>query len=269
MARIVHESYFGEDVVAEARRFGDSAEFEAEAELMGLRSRTRPVRILDLGAGNGIASAALARMGHEVVALDPDLSPSVGLGAVRTAAAGLECVTLNACCGVAQSLPFRDASFDVVYARQTLHHVRNLSAGLAEARRVLKRGGLMLATREHVADDEAQLQAFLNHHPLHRLYGGEHAYRLDEYLEAARNAGLELCTVLGPYDSVINTYPKGDSDVRMEAMSYLSRKIGPVAARIMLSVPRVYRWYRARMSHFDRTPGRLYSFLWLRPDTSK
>lgn len=265
MAQVVRESYLGEDVVAEAARYGASEEFRATCRLLGADRLPASARILDLGAGNGIAAAAFARLGHEVVALDPDESATVGLRAVRAMSASLRLGCLRCCCGFAQRLPFRDGSFDVVYARQTLHHVTDLTAGLRECQRVLKPDGRLLAVREHVADDEEQLRAFLEHHPLHRLYGGEHAYRLDEYLEAGRMSGLVLTQMLGPFDTVINYYPKSDTEVRAAAVGYLSRKTGRYLAEAALRVPAVFAWYVRRMSGFDQTPGRLYSFLWVKP----
>ena len=70
-------------------------------------------------------------------------------------------VELAACAGVvaqvadAQRLPFGDGSFDVVAAMWMLYHVPDLDAALAEARRVLRPGGLLVAVTngdEHTGD---------------------------------------------------------------------------------------------------------------------
>jgi SAM-dependent methyltransferase len=47
-------------------------------------------------------------------------------------------------CGLAASLPFRDAAFDVVLATQVLEHVPAPIAMLRETRRVLAAGGVLL-----------------------------------------------------------------------------------------------------------------------------
>jgi len=44
--------------------------------------------------------------------------------------------------GVAEELPFEDASFDLVLSRYSAHHWRDFDAGLREATRVLKPGGV-------------------------------------------------------------------------------------------------------------------------------
>ncbi len=106
-------------------------------------------------------------------------------------------------------LPLADASVDVVYCRQVLHHlIPDLDRALAECARVLRPGGLFVAVREHVVDDEGQLEVFLAEHPVHRLAGGEHAWSLPTYLSAIRGAGLTIVDELGPWDSIINAFPE-------------------------------------------------------------
>lgn len=46
--------------------------------------------------------------------------------------------------GSLTALPFSNASFDIVTAKHTLEHLHNPQAGLAEIRRVLRRGGVAL-----------------------------------------------------------------------------------------------------------------------------
>ena len=75
-----------------------------------------------------------------------------------------------------EGLPFEDGAFDVVFARAVLHHTRDLNDACREMYRVLNPGGLFLGVREHVISREADLARFLEQHPLHRLYGGEHAF---------------------------------------------------------------------------------------------
>ena len=84
-------------------------------------------RVLDLGAGTGVAGqAALATGAGAVVAADlaVDMLLLRGRGGVRPVAA-------DAC-----ALPFRDRCFDLVLAAFCLGHLPDLPAGLREARRV-------------------------------------------------------------------------------------------------------------------------------------
>jgi len=83
-------------------------------------------RVLDLGAGTGVAGrAALAAGARSVVAAD------IAAGMLRHCGPPLRPVAADA-----HSLPFRDHSFDLVLAAFCLSHLGGLTAGLREARRV-------------------------------------------------------------------------------------------------------------------------------------
>ena len=95
-------------------------------------------RLLDLGCGAGHASFTAAASVAQVVAYD--LSAQM-LAVVKQAAAekGLNNIQLQQ--GVAESLPFEDASFDLVISRYSAHHWHDVGQALREVRRVLKPGG--------------------------------------------------------------------------------------------------------------------------------
>ncbi len=253
----MRDSYLDADVAGAARRFEASGEFIATRDLLG--ERLRGATVLDLGAGTGIASRALAAAGAVcVVALEPDPSPVVGQGAIRVACADVGGVCVVG--GTGESLPFRDAAFDVVYARQVLHHARDLRTLVAECRRVLRPGGVLLVCREHVVDDERQLRAFLEEHPVHQLAGGEHAFSLPTYLDAFASARLEVRAVLGPWSSVINAFPavRSDAELGGHARRDFVARWGPLG-RIALLLPGMERV--ARRQRDRPVPGRLFSFV--------
>jgi SAM-dependent methyltransferase len=93
---------------------------------------------LDMGAGGGHVSYALARHARRVIA--SDLSSEMLAAVARTAREkGLGNIeTVEA---PAEHLPFEDETFDFVASRFSAHHWRDFDAGLREARRTLKRGG--------------------------------------------------------------------------------------------------------------------------------
>ena len=205
-ADLVRDAYLGPDALGNAERFLASAEFAAVLTLAG--DRVRGGAVLDVGAGTGIASYAFAQSGaREVVALEPDPSDVVGQGVIRRIRNGLP-ISIEG--GFGEALPFADGRFEVVYLRQVLHHARDLDTLVRECARVTAPGGVVIATREHVADDRRQLEEFLAAHPIHRLAGGEHAYPLAAYVASFRRAGLEGPRVLGPYDSVVNSFTPHD-----------------------------------------------------------
>jgi ubiquinone/menaquinone biosynthesis C-methylase UbiE len=254
------DSYFDRDVYQAAERFRQSAEWATALALV--TDRVRPASVLDLGAGAGIASYAFVRSGtRRAFALEPDPSDEVGCGALARLPDGLPIHIVRA---VGEAIPLENESIDVVYARQVLHHTRDLPLVLRECARVLRPGGVFLACREHVVDDARQLAEFLRRHPVHQLTGGENAYRLDQYVGAIRGAGFELQSSFGPWDSVINAFPEVRSQVELDrfAATLLARKLG-VAGRLAAHVPGVQAlvWRRVKR----RVPGRLYSFLAVKP----
>lgn len=97
-------------------------------------------RVLDLGAGSGFSSEMLARLGYDVVGVDPD---RVALGHNRrrpaydsTRVQG----SVRVVQGVAERMPCRTGSFDGVLAMNVMHHVPDVALALEELARVLKPG---------------------------------------------------------------------------------------------------------------------------------
>jgi len=90
-------------------------------------------RTLDLGCGEGRLSRDLKALGHDVVGVD---ASATMLAAARAADPGLEVQQADAA-----SLPFSDGSFDLVLAFMSLQDIDDLEGAVAEAARVLARGG--------------------------------------------------------------------------------------------------------------------------------
>lgn len=93
-------------------------------------------RVLDIAAGTGTSSAAIAKSGAEVVALDF----SAGMVAVgRKRQPAIEFIVGNA-----EELPFGDNEFDAVTISFGLRNVNRPKVALAEMYRVLKPGGRLV-----------------------------------------------------------------------------------------------------------------------------
>lgn len=260
---LVEACYFDDPLLAAAERFAASAEWQATLAL--LPDGTQPGAALDLGAGRGISSYALAQAGWQVHALEPDPSPLVGGGAIRALAkqAGLAITVVE---DYGERLPFESATFDLVHGRQVLHHAADLPQLLREVARVLKPGGLFIATREHVLSRPGDLPAFLESHALHRFYGGENAFLLSEYTGAITGAGLTLQQVLSHFESVINYFPMPPAQVRQVVLAPLTQRVGWRLAnwwtsdRHAAGRRRLAHW-AAHTAHTNHTPGRLYTFV--------
>lgn len=263
-AALVRDCYFDDPLLAAAERFYASREWQAtRLELPFVRTTA-----LDLGAGRGISSYALARDGWQVTALEPDPSPLVGAAAIRQLAADAG-LSIHVVEEFGERLPFENATFGLVMARQVLHHARDLGQLLREVARVLKPGGVLVATREHVISDVRDLPRFLARHPLHHLYGGENAFTLAAYQAAIEAAGLTLWRAYGPWESPINTFPLEDAAVRARLAAPVRRRLGPLGqVLVSTSLPWsrwAYRWLARVASQRDTSPGRLYSFVAVKP----
>ncbi len=252
----VRANYFDLPVSQAARRYAQSEEF---AQILRLLGQGKGKSILDLGAGNGIASFAFAQACWHVTALDPDPSEEVGAGAIRS----LSCeanLSINVVEEWGERLPFPDHTFDALHGRQVLHHARDLDVMLQEVARVTRPGALLLFTREHVADNAAQLAAFRTAHPLHHLYGGENAFPLPRYRQAFAEAGLRLRREWGPLESIINFSPGTEAQRQITVWC--------AACRSWYGLGTFLAWsagFRSRQLKIATqrhcTPGRIFSFL--------
>jgi SAM-dependent methyltransferase len=91
--------------------------------------------------------------------------------------------------GVAEKLPFDDASFDFVFSRYSAHHWRDLDLGLRESARVLKPGGTA-AFIDTVAPALPLLDTFLQTVEMLRDPSHVRDYSRAEWLAAIGRAGL-------------------------------------------------------------------------------
>jgi SAM-dependent methyltransferase len=266
---LVRACYFDDPVLEAAMRYAGSEEWQAVTRLLP----QPPGHALDIGAGRGISSYALARAGWQVDALEPDASSIVGRGAIRQLAEESR-MPINLINGFAENISMGEAQYELVFGRQVLHHANNLPQMSNEIARVLKPGGTFIATREHVISAKEDLPAFLANHPLHHFYGGENAFVLQEYLGALSQAGLSLQHVIGPFDSPINYFPMTDFQWREYIQQPLVEHLGRKTIRLLLSekwpwMIMVNRWLANRASKRSNIPGRLYSFVAYKPTRAK
>jgi len=108
-----------------------------------LEDRDLGDRVLEVGAGPGLVTDVLRRLAPWVVAVELDGELAAALGR-RMAGGNVEVVTADA-----SALPFRTGRFSAVACFTMLHHVPSLLVQdrmLAELRRVLRRGGVLVGT---------------------------------------------------------------------------------------------------------------------------
>ena len=110
-----------------------------------------PVRVADLGCGEGYLTIETSRWASKVIAVDR--SPSV-LRRAQDLASRRNVTNVVWKTGELEKLPLRDASVDIALLSQALHHAGDPAKALAEAVRILVPGGkvLLLDLREHTEE---------------------------------------------------------------------------------------------------------------------
>jgi len=258
---LVKNCYYDDPLIEAARRYAESEEWKAAQSLLPPKKG----KALDIGAGRGIGSYALARSGWQVTAVEPDSSVIVGCGAIRLLSQESGC-PIEVIQEFGENLPFENNFFDLVFCREVLHHARDIQQLCRQIWRVLKPGGRLVAIREHALRQPQDLSAFLILHPLHRFYGGENAYTLTEYIDFLQQAGLKVTRVITPLESAVNYFPFSNHQRLSMLRAPLERRLGAFIARQITDentpwgrflLKRLADYFSAR----DHTPGRLYSFV--------
>jgi 2-polyprenyl-3-methyl-5-hydroxy-6-metoxy-1,4-benzoquinol methylase len=105
-------------------------------------ARAAAPRVLDVGCGEGQLTQAIAQAGYEVLGIDVAEEP---LRRARSRHAGLDLRRVDS-----DAWPLADASFDAVWAGETIEHVFDTARWMSELRRVLRSGGsAIISTPAH------------------------------------------------------------------------------------------------------------------------
>jgi 2-polyprenyl-6-hydroxyphenyl methylase/3-demethylubiquinone-9 3-methyltransferase len=99
------------------------------------------LRVLDIGCGGGILSEPLARLGADVVGVDP-AEENVAAARAHASEAG---VTVDYRATTAEALADSGERFDLVLAMEVVEHVGNVDLFVRRAAEMVKPGGLMVA----------------------------------------------------------------------------------------------------------------------------
>jgi ubiquinone/menaquinone biosynthesis C-methylase UbiE len=145
-------------------------------------------RVLDVATGAGHMGLHLASLGHEVICADIS---SAMLERVRETATerGLHVETRE---HPAETMPYSDATFDLVTCRIAPHHFSSPECFVRETARVLKPGGFFLLIDGSVPDDEPEAESWI--HEVEKLRDPSHARLLtpERWKELCAAANLEV-----------------------------------------------------------------------------
>lgn len=155
-----------------------------------LSSLLPPLDVVDFGCGTGVLTVELARWAGHVTAIDRSEG---ALQKAKAEAARQQLRNIRFLAADLEKLPLEAASADLVVISQSLHHVGNIDAVLAEAARLLKPGGRVVVL-ELLPHDEAWVKSRLGHQHL--------GFDPDAVQAAMARAGLEAQLVHpGPRDT--------------------------------------------------------------------
>jgi SAM-dependent methyltransferase len=139
----------GLTVAPDAPHYAHNVEFVRQRfaeglELVGyLASKygERRIRVLDLGAGSGGVSLALAsEPRNTVIACDVVINPDLVTVRKRSVSPVRQVIATG------EGLPFADGSFDAVLCLETIEHLPDARAAAREMMRVLRPGGQVMIT---------------------------------------------------------------------------------------------------------------------------
>jgi ArsR family transcriptional regulator len=129
-------SFFDEVAGRFGRNYVPGKSWKAVAE--ALLRLMPPMVIADLGAGEGAFSLLLAQRAERVIAVD-NSARMIEVGREQAERQGVK--NLEYRLGDMEEVPIRDASVDLVFFSQSLHHALHPERAVQEAWRILKPGG--------------------------------------------------------------------------------------------------------------------------------
>ncbi len=182
------------------KQFGASADAYANSEvhargeslslLVDLIEPQKGWRALDVATGAGHTAMAIAPLVAQIIATD--ITGEMLLKTSELAKArGIKNLSVEV--ADAESLPFDNASFDLVTCRIALHHFGDPKAAIGEFSRVLKPGGVLGFVDNTVVDD---IQAADYYNAFEKIRDPSHhrVFSLPELRSMMKDAGLHVET---------------------------------------------------------------------------
>lgn len=265
----VHSAYLGENILDSIERYRKSEEFQETLKCIKRYLGEELLDVIDVGAGNGITTIALALEGYNVTAIEPDPSEIIGANVIKNVAKELKLNNVSVVVDKCENIDISSKA-DLVISRQAMHHAQDLKKYVLNMARFLKDGGMVFTIRDHVVFNDIDFKMFLHNHPLHRFYGGENAYSLEEYRSAFQAANLKVKEQFSYFENVLNFFPRKEEDFKKIISKYevdlensqkkylgFFRKVGFLQN---IFVKAFEKKYPRPLNEIDY-PGRPYSFI--------
>ena len=155
------------------------------------------LRFLDVGCGGGLLCEPMARLGAEIVGVDP-AHTNVEVARIHAASSGL---SVDYRQSTAENLQAAGETFDVILNMEVVEHVADVQAFLAACSSMVKPGGLMFVATINRTLKAYALAIFGAEYVLRWLPRGTHQYdklvKPDEIRAAFAAGGLSLLDETG------------------------------------------------------------------------
>ncbi|MBE6868646.1 MAG: methyltransferase domain-containing protein [Ruminococcus albus] len=167
-----------------ARQTQDDTQLNAIIDFLPVRPG---MKILDLGAGTGYLTFAIAKSFPDVTIVGLDIVEKA-LENDRRRAADEKLDNISFCVYDGVNFPFADKSFDMVVSRYALHHFPEIRASLSEISRVLTDEGYLFICDP--TPNDIDKDGFIDEYMQVKPDGHIRFYSAEEWKELCRESGL-------------------------------------------------------------------------------
>lgn len=237
----------------------DIADLPVEALVRETHLR-RDSSVLEIGIGTGRIAIALASDLKRLTGIDL----SMAMMQLLQSKIGRTGTCIDLAKADAVSLPFPSGRFDLVYAVHVLHLVKGWQAAVAEAKRVLKRGGFFGVSWHRRVPDSPNV---LLRQELHRLVEEEGVNTKRPGAQSEDEISREL-EAWGNEVRLINVAEWTEPITPAQIIDELDRQLYSetwMIPRAVLDqvIPRLTEWAKLKFGSLDREIQTPYSFRWL------
>ncbi len=179
------------------------------------------LRFLDIGCGGGLLCEPMARLGAQVVGVDPS-AVNIEVARLHAADSGLE---IDYRAATAEALAAAGETFDVVLNMEVVEHVADVELFIEACGRMVKPGGLMFVATINRTLKALGLAIFGAEYVLRWLPRGTHQYeklvRPEELAAALAKAGMAVSETTGVfYNPLTDSWNRSkDTDVNYMVLS--------------------------------------------------
>jgi ubiquinone/menaquinone biosynthesis C-methylase UbiE len=218
----------------QAQFYGDSAVHRAGESLQVVEEWTaldRHGRAVDVGTGAGFTAFALAPYAQDVVATD--ITPAM-LKEARGIAAQRGLINVRYCLAAAETLPFGSGTLDLVTSRTAAHHFQDIPGAVAEWRRVLAPGGVLILA-DTISPDDPETDRWMHDIEVRRDTSHVRDLTSSEWFALLDDHGFSVTdSALTPVDLEFDDWARRSgtptSEVEQLRQDFLDAPLGAVSA---------------------------------------